>query len=272
MKIRKKPGKHSKLQPQRPDVSGNHDPQVIGCTEAALKYLNKGYSVIPIGNDKKPLISWLPYQSRLPKVDQVKKWYSTWSDAGVAIVTGKISDIVVIDVDPRNEGRVEDFDKYNTVTSITGGNGCHKYFRYPGFKVPTIPNVLRGVDLKSDGGYVIVPPSTHPNGNQYKWKKDILENTPLSLPADLTDLVKSRQNIQSSFDSTLLSGVTEGNRNHSAASVIGKWLKLYPESEWETEVWPTVLLWNQKCSPPLSDRELRSVFLSIVHYRLKKQI
>ncbi len=62
--------------------------------EAALEYLNQGFSVIPVKRDKKPyLMTWLEYQEKLPTENSVKKWWSTWPDANIGIVTGKISNI-----------------------------------------------------------------------------------------------------------------------------------------------------------------------------------
>jgi len=60
------------LQPQRPDVSGA-SLQVTSCAEAAVNYLNKKYSVIPIdGRNKKPLVAWQEFQKRLPTLEEVE--------------------------------------------------------------------------------------------------------------------------------------------------------------------------------------------------------
>lgn len=229
----------------------------------ALGYLSKGYSIIPVGKDKRPLISWQEFQNRIPKKEEVEGWYKKWPDAGIAIVTGKVSGILVFDIDPRNGGSPDPFKKYNTVESLTGGGGNHFIFLYPDFSVPTIPSILQGVDIKSDGGYIVVPPSLHPSGKQYTWNKSILENTPLALPEDLVDLIKGHSQEQHKFDSSILEGVSEGSRNESAASVAGKMLYSLREDDWDTVGWQSLSGWNLKNDPPLPERELYSVFKSI---------
>ena len=68
--------------------------------EHALAYLAKGYSVIPLRvGDKRPAISWSEYQKRKPTEDEVKGWWAQWPDANIALVTGAVSGLWVLDVD-----------------------------------------------------------------------------------------------------------------------------------------------------------------------------
>ena len=67
----------------------------------------------------------------------------------------------------------------------------------------------------------------------------------------------------SNWDSKILTGVGEGERNEKAASVAGKLLKRFIEKEWETEAWPLFIAWNDKNTPPLPEVELRATFESI---------
>lgn len=99
-----------------------------------------------------------------------------WPDIltrNIAIATG--NGLAVVDIDPRNGGfeAWDEFVHYNpnddfdTYTVATGGGGTHLYFSVEG-PCPTMPNLLRGVDLKADGGYVLAPPSTHISGGVYR--------------------------------------------------------------------------------------------------------
>ena len=61
-----------------------------------------------------------------------------------------------------------------TVTAVTGTGGHHLYFRLPNFAgAPVIKNtasaLAAGIDTRGEGGYVVAPPSIHPNGNPYGW-------------------------------------------------------------------------------------------------------
>lgn len=69
-----------------------------------------------------------------------------------------------------------------------------------------------------------------------------------------------------------LAGVREGQRNATAASIVGGILGRLPEYLWETAGWGGMKEWNQKNQPPLSERELRTVFESIARReRTKRQ-
>ena len=66
---------------------------------SALKYLEKGFSVIPIKPNKKPYISWEEFQNRRPTEDEVRQWWTRWPQAMIGIITGSISGVMVIDTD-----------------------------------------------------------------------------------------------------------------------------------------------------------------------------
>ncbi len=71
---------------------------------AAIEYNGMGFSVIPCKKNKKPFLKWTKYQTHRASQDQIKKWWAKWPDANPAIVTGKISDLIVVDADT-DEGR-----------------------------------------------------------------------------------------------------------------------------------------------------------------------
>ncbi len=109
-------------------------------------------------------------------IDQIQRWWRRWPDANVGIVTGAVSGLVVLDVDPRKGGgdllaALEDV--YGalprTVESLTGGGGQHFYFRHPGASVPS-RSIAPGLDIKGDGGLVVSPPSGHVSGRVYAWE------------------------------------------------------------------------------------------------------
>lgn len=244
----------------------------MNALETALKLIAKNRSVIPINTKtKKPYIAWKEFQTRIATADEVKQWFKDYPEAGIALVTGEISNIVVFDVDPRNGGTNKQFIPFKTVSSKTGGKGRHYFFNYPStIKVDCHPSIMPGIDLKAESGYVIIPPSLHPSGNKYEWIKSILDHEPNYLPQELLDLIRKTGQKRSNFDSNLLHGVDEGSRNGSAASVAGKLLKRFKKGEWETEVWPLLSAWNAKNIPPLSEYELRNVFISIAKLEAQK--
>ena len=61
-----------------------------------------------------------------------------------------------------------------TLEVATGGGGRHFYFRYPqaGRVRNSVSRIAPGLDVRSDGGYVVAPPSVHISGHEYRWRGD----------------------------------------------------------------------------------------------------
>src|SRR2546427_470990 len=77
----------------------------ISVNEAVEDYTRRGWSIIPIGcGDKRPLVRWEEFQYRRPTAEEVQAWLSCWPQAGIGIVTGSISRIVVLDIDFQHGG------------------------------------------------------------------------------------------------------------------------------------------------------------------------
>jgi len=144
----------------------------ISNLEIALKYLNRGFSVIPIKpNSKDPLIGWKKYQTQLPTEDEVREWWEEHPDANIAIITGKVSGICVLEID--DEDILEELEIPLTVTGISGGKRLpHYFFRYKK-GIPSFSHQHDGKEVfsfRSDGFYIVVPPSVHESGGIYEWE------------------------------------------------------------------------------------------------------
>lgn len=107
----------------------------------------------------------------------------------LAVRTGTPSGLVVVDIDPRHGGHVDPALMPPTRAAATGGGGWHLYYRHPGIRVASraLPG-RSGVDIKADGGYVVLAPSIHPvTGQAYRWlptRRPVRE-----MPPPLHDLV-----------------------------------------------------------------------------------
>lgn len=231
----------------------------------ANSYVSKyGWSIFPVGVDKKPLVEWKQYQDHKPTPDELTQWSKQFPNANIGLITGKLSGVIAVDIDPRHGGTDEAFKEVVTVKSRTGGGGFHYLFKYES-GINNQANIQSGIDIRGEGGYIVLPPSIHQSKQRYEWINSP-ESTPLaSLPDFVKDWIqKAGSKSVSRFDSTIISGVSEGSRNESAASVVGKLLKRFPEKEWETEVYTHLKNWNSQNNPPLPDQEIRMVFESIV--------
>lgn len=148
---------------------------------AAPGYLARGWSVVPVAErGKRPIVRWQTFGERYPTEAEVRDWFERWPTANVAVVTGLISGVVVLDVDPSHGGEeslarlaLRNAGLPRTVEATTGGGGRHVYFKHPGFEVRNRTGFFPGLDLRGDGGVIIVPPSIHPWGRPYRWLKGL---------------------------------------------------------------------------------------------------
>jgi hypothetical protein len=145
--------------------------------EAALAALARGWSVVPVlERSKRPAIAWREFQSRCPRPAEMEVWLHHMPRANIAAVTGALSGLVVVDVDPAHGGEesLAEIEREigplpATVESRTGGGGRHLYFSHPGGHVGNRAGIRPGIDLRGDGGVIVLPPSIHPSGKPYAW-------------------------------------------------------------------------------------------------------
>ena len=144
----------------------------MNLVEAGQYYLKRGMSVFPFKRDKSAgCVTWTPYQTHHPSQDDVKKWFEKrFSNQFIAIVTGKISNIMVVDCDtPEAYQKINDLlpDGFITPTAKSP-HGWHLYFKFKeGLKNKAA--YMPGVDVRTEGGCIIAPPSMNGDGLGYKW-------------------------------------------------------------------------------------------------------
>jgi hypothetical protein len=67
---------------------------------AALEYLGRGFAVVPqLPRAKHPCLRWKEFQTRLPTEEELRRWFRRWPKAGVAIILGRVSNVLAVDVD-----------------------------------------------------------------------------------------------------------------------------------------------------------------------------
>lgn len=133
----------------------------------------------------------------------ITRWWRDSPTANIGIVTGAESGIVVLDVDTIKAGDESLFDLERdhgklpeTVMAITGSGGFHYLFQHPGAGVKvknSVDNLGVGLDVRGDGGYIVVSPSLHISGRRYEWESSCrpLEADIAPLPGWLFEKIKA---------------------------------------------------------------------------------
>ena len=230
----------------------------------ALEYVDWGWSVLPVKPDEKRpfMTNWLQYTKTRASKPMVESWFNNLSGAGVGVVTGRISGIVVLDIEAYCKIPIEEIlRRYPTqLVARSGGGGYHLYFSYPrtATRVSNRVGVFEGADIRADGGFIVAAPTTHPNGQKYEW----IQKGPLGVfPSELLNLSSKPVNSQSdNWVTETLRGIPEGGRNDACARLAGYFFK----KGMNADIVEALLLdWNERNDPPLPVKEVRQTIRSI---------
>lgn len=161
--------------------------QVERKIKAAHAYLERGWKLFTVSESKRPWNNcaacptgahdgeqcpclWCHgFQAASSSAQDVEQMLSTRPEGLLAVRTGSVSGLFVIDAEGTDRvkcGRtgldvIEDYDWWgDTLKAETSGGGLHLYYRLePGTTMSSRNRVLHNVDIKGDGGYVVVPPA-----------------------------------------------------------------------------------------------------------------
>ncbi len=209
-------------------------------------------------------------------LDQIRAWWAKHPRANVGVATGGESGIWVLDVDSgggaktlealtETHGALPD-----TPRADTPGGGQHFIFRNPAdgrlIKNDTGRKVGHKIDVRGEGGYIVVAPSIHPNGEQYTWDED---SHPLKIEvADAPDWLLDLIAVDPGFTGRKRSanhwaGLAKpqpaGSRNESVTSVAGKLLR---DLDVDLAIY-LIRLYAAACNPPLEAEEVSKIIKSI---------
>jgi len=160
--------------------------QPIDALEAAARYVASGYRVLPIkpGEKRPPMKEWTKAATTDPTT--IVNWFApdgTYHDHGIGLALGWQDTpfgqrcVFAIDLDEHDPDQsggaawqrlvMEHGDPGDTVTAATGGNGMHLLFA----SETHVRNgkLAPGVDVRGDGGQIVVAPTIHPSGQPYVW-------------------------------------------------------------------------------------------------------
>jgi KaiC/GvpD/RAD55 family RecA-like ATPase len=226
--------------------------------DTAKKYRDRfGWAVIPIKpKGKKPAIaSWREFQSRKMTDEEIEKNFT--NGCNIALLTGEISAVDVIDIDSYKES-YKDINLESQVKVSTPRGGTHLYFKHTEGLRPSVNEKL-AVDVRGNGSYVLIPPSIGPNEKPYKWVGGVSKKSLLSLKTLPSGLIKKVQkfsterfNVEEAFN--IPEGARDDTLHRAAVSLLSK----HPEDI----AWKLLLALNRSYKPPLSERTVEEKFKS----------
>jgi predicted P-loop ATPase len=233
---------------------------------AAQVYVESGWPVFPV-QGKRPLEDWKAWQTRLPTEAEIDSW-DVYGEFGLALACGELVRLVVVDLDlhkcralgldPEEVRRqVEQVMGPTGRVASTGGGGEHWFYALrEGVPAPRNATGLWGlpVDLRGEGGYVVIPPSPG-----YRWLRECeAEELPEWRNEWLEGSGAGGEERKAPID--LVASVAEGARNDHLARVAGVWLSRGCTA---AETLAFCLGVNQRFQPPLETREVEAVVASV---------
>jgi putative DNA primase/helicase len=240
--------------------------------DAALDYAARGWAVIPLAPGGK--IPSTVHGSKDATTDavEIREWWTQHPHNNIGIATGSISGIAVLDVDTRNgkaggASLLHLISKHSaipeTLRQRTWSGGLHYVFQ----SVPGLKNsgsaLGDGLDIKSDGGYIVAAPSVV-NGRSYAWENEGTEPAPMPVWIAAPQPLRAPTSRRSGSEwAAQINGVLQGSRQDELSRWAGYFLaKHAPEIAREL-----LRDWAGKCDPPLSAKEADGCIDRIIRLR-----
>jgi hypothetical protein len=249
---------------------------------AAIAYATRGFAVLPcVPHGKIPAT---PHGCRDATKDiaQIVGWWRENRHYNVAVATGPVSRVFVLDVDGLDaEASLRKLEEQHgalpaTVESITP-RGRHLFFRCENGGVRNSAGVIaQGLDIRGDGGYVVLPPSMHPSGRCYVWSVDSADHF-AEAPAWLSNLFTAKPNghchrqakSPEHWHSVISNTIRNGGRNSTLTSICGKLLHAgLTELAFLYDVMCCINI--ARCEEPLPDAEVHTIVAGVARTHLKR--
>jgi len=249
---------------------------------AAEELYLAGLAVIPLGakskrpdgealpKDEHGQPTWKPYQKRRADASERFAWFGDHAERNVGVVCGWVSgdgngrSLVVLDFD--EPGAYEAFARANlelvkSTWVVRSSKGYHVYLRAPG-KVQTTK--MPGGDLKGEGGYVVAPPSIHPDGPAYTWANRTPEIAEVD---DLAALIQAETSERKAAE--IPDRIPSGERNSTLTSLAGTMRRRGAST---AEILAALQVANdERCDPPLPSTEVQGIAQSVGKYAPKAE-
>lgn len=188
---------------------------------AALALARAGLAVFPCWPRGKTPLTTNGHLDATCDEAAICAWWRRWPNANIGVRTGAQSSLTVVDVDGDEGERLfalleERFGTLPPTAESTTGKGRHLWYAVPEGSGPVPSSTGKGLDIRGDGGYVIAPPSVHPNGRRYEWD-DTSEQQFAEAPQWLLDFARDRRSVLKALDDPSAAGGGSGSKGKGLA-------------------------------------------------------
>lgn len=260
--------------------------------EWATWYATHGYPVFPVHSILEGHCTCLESQcdspGKHPRVPHgvkeatndlhtIRQWWRENPNSNIGLATGTVSNIFVLDVDDQHGGwdSLQRLTKQNgdlpeTPQSLTGGGGIHYCFAHPSKPYKnSIGKLGAGLDVRSDGGYIVAPPSLHFSGKSYIWDlvASIEDIAFAECPSWLLDLCEDAT--RKTPEPVPGLDIPKGRRESYLVSIGGA---MRYRGATRDEILTTLEHINQRCTPPLYPKDLHRIATSVSRYAVEEEI
>lgn len=143
--------------------------------ESALHLAELGLPIFPVIPKSKAPATVNGFKDATLDPKKIEQW---WSKKEYSIGVAVPQKVIVVDFDAQSHEHIRDIEDMplpsTWVTQTPGkGGGRHYWYALPeDVYIPPKVKVMEGMDIRTEGSYVLVPPSLHPDGGQYIWEEE----------------------------------------------------------------------------------------------------
>jgi len=235
---------------------------------SALRYAARGWKVFPL-KGKHPFPGSHGHVDATTERSAIRHWWSLYPDANVGIACSSTRGPIIIDLDgPTGRRFIEELGIPETYEATSRNRKRRHLYFAPPLDGTTIRRMIRPLgkelsfDVLGDGGYVVAPPSIHPDtGRRYKWlrRRDLMP-FPITVQHALNGKLSGAAPRHMAA-APLPVVIGEGHRDELLTSLAGSMRRRGASAE---AIYLALQEENEtRCDPPLSSKQIRKIANSI---------
>lgn len=236
---------------------------------AALEYAEHGLAVFPLESQGKKPATEHGLKDASTDAEHVREMFEKHPFSNIGMACGAQSGgIIVVDIDVDDEQGKNGHDSLrkwehehgalpDTAMTLTGRGGNHYLYRSTGATRSRIA-CKEGIDIRADGGYIVLPPSIHPNGSQYEWEYELSDYGIVDANQSVIDLMN--EGVEPGTEFKVPEKIPSGERNGTLYKLA---CSMQARGNGDDAILAAVNAENEsRCDPPLSEDEVKRIVAS----------